>query len=198
VSDKIPVIETLLERCDALCIGGAMANTLLAARGVDLKASRVEKDKLSLARTLLDKARDKGVEVLLPSDVVVAKSLDATSGRQTEIALLTDGEMALDIGPKTRREFAARIEKAKTVFWNGPMGLFENAPFAEGTFAVAKALTDSRAFSIVGGGDSAAAIRAAGEDVAKKIGFISTGGGASLELIEGKKLPGVEALRVVS
>jgi phosphoglycerate kinase len=198
VSDKIPVIETLLERCDALCIGGAMANTLLAAQGKDMKASRVEKDMLALSRTLLEKAQDKRVDVLLPTDVVVAKSLDATSGRQTEVHFLTEGEMALDIGPATSRAFAARIGKAKTVFWNGPMGLFENAPFSEGTFAIAHALTVSSAFSVVGGGDSAAAIRAAGEDVASKIGFISTGGGASLELIEGKKLPGVEALRVAT
>ncbi|HVU00930.1 MAG TPA: phosphoglycerate kinase [Polyangiaceae bacterium] len=195
VADKIDVIEALLERCDALCIGGAMANTLLAAQGKDLKASRIEKDKLSLGRTVLEKARDKGVDVLLPTDVVVAGSLDAASGRTTDVGMLQDGEMALDVGPKTVEAFSARILKAKTVFWNGPMGLFEKEPFSRGTFAVAKALTESSAFSVVGGGDSAAAIRAAGDEVAKKIGFISTGGGASLELIEGKKLPGVEALR---
>src|SRR5262249_50311499 len=154
-----------------------------AAQGKDLKASRIEGDKLSLSRTLLDKARDKGVEVMLPVDVVVARSLEATSGRVTEVNLLTDGEMALDVGPKTSAAFAARISGAKTVFWNGPMGLFESAPFAEGTFAVARALTQSPAFSVVGGGDSAAAIRAAGGEIAQKIGFISTGGGASLELI---------------
>jgi len=196
VSDKIAVIEALLERCTAICIGGAMANTFLAAQGKDMKASRVEKDKLSLSRTLLEKAEAKGVEILLPMDVVAARSLDATSGRRTEVTLLTEGEMALDVGQKTTELFATRIAKAKTVFWNGPMGLFENAPFASGTFAVARALTESKAFTVVGGGDSAAAIRAAGSDVAEKIGFISTGGGASLELLEGKKLPGVEALRV--
>ena len=198
VADKIDVIETLLDRCDTLCIGGAMANTLLAARGLDMRASRIEKDKLSLSRTLLDKAREKGVDVLLPTDVVTAMSLDATSGRTTEVHFLTEGEMALDVGPKTVEAFAARIAKAKTVFWNGPMGLFESAPFANGTFGIARALAESPAWSVVGGGDSAAAIRAAGADIAQKIGFISTGGGASLELIEGKKLPGVEALRIAT
>jgi phosphoglycerate kinase len=195
VSDKIAVIEALLERCTAICIGGAMANTFLAAQGKDMRASRVEKDKLSLSRTLLEKASDRGVEILLPVDVVAATSLEATSGRRTEVTLLTEGEMALDVGQKTTELFASRIAKAKTVFWNGPMGLFENAPFASGTFAVARALTEASAFTVVGGGDSAAAIRAAGEGIAGKIGFISTGGGASLELLEGKKLPGVEALR---
>ena len=199
VSDKIPVIEVLLDRCDALCIGGAMANTLLAAQGKDMKASRVEKDMLALSRTLLEKALDKKVDILLPTDVVVAKSLDATSGRQTEVQFLTEGEMALDIGRQTSRKCSRRASrKAKTVFWNGPMGLFESAPFADGTFSIARALTTSPAFSVVGGGDSAAAIRAAGPEIAEKIGFISTGGGASLELIEGKKLPGVEALRVAT
>jgi phosphoglycerate kinase len=195
VADKLGVIETLLERCDTLCIGGAMANTLLAAQGLDMKASRVEKDKLSLARTLLEKARDRGVDVLLPVDVVTGTSVESTSGRRTEVTLLTDGEMALDIGRKTVESFSARIARAKTVFWNGPMGLFESVPFAEGTFSVARALTESSAFTVVGGGDSAAAVRAAGPEVAAKIGFISTGGGASLELLEGRKLPGIEALR---
>ncbi len=196
VADKIGVIESLFDKCDVLAIGGAMANTLLAAQGVDLKGSKIEKDKLALSRTLLDKARSRGVEVLLPVDVVAATSLDATEGRATEATLLRDGEMALDVGPKTAKLFGDRIATAKTVFWNGPMGLFENPAFSGGTFAVAQALADSAAFSVVGGGDSAAAIRAAGGDIATKISFISTGGGASLELLEGKKLPGVEALRV--
>ncbi len=195
VADKIGVIEALFDRCDAICVGGAMANTLLAARGVDMRASRVEKDKLSLSRTLLDKARDKGVDVLLPVDVVAAPALDAPSGRETDVGMLADGEMALDVGPKTVQLFGSRIAQAKTVFWNGPMGLFEHAPFASGTFSVARAIAESSAFSVVGGGDSAAAVRAAGPEIAARIGFISTGGGASLELLEGKKLPGVEALR---
>jgi phosphoglycerate kinase len=198
VADKIAVIESLLDKCDALCIGGAMANTLLAAEGADLRASRVEKDKLALSRSLLEKARGKGVDILLPVDVVAATSLDAESGTVRPATGLHEGDMALDIGPKTVELFAARIANAKTVFWNGPMGLFEKKPFSKGTFAIANAIASSPGFSVVGGGDSAAAVRAAGEEIAAKMGFISTGGGAALELIEGKKLPGVEALRAAS
>jgi phosphoglycerate kinase len=198
VSDKIAVIEVLLDRCSAICIGGAMANTFLAAKGLDLAASRVEKDKLPLARTLLEKAAAKGVEVLLPVDVIAATSLDATSGRTTDVNQLRDAEMALDIGPRSVELFNRKLAQSKTIFWNGPMGLFESKPFSSGTFGVAEGITSSKAFSVVGGGDSAAAVRAAGPEVAAKISFISTGGGASLELLEGKKLPGVEALRVAT
>lgn len=195
VADKIGVIESLLERCDALCIGGAMANTLLAAQGADMRSSKIEKDKLALSRTLLEKAKNRGVEILLPTDVVAATSLDAAGGTVKAASGLAEGDMALDVGPRTVELFSDRIAKAKTVFWNGPMGLFEKAPFSTGTFGIARAIAASPAFSVVGGGDSAAAVRAAGSDVAGKMGFISTGGGAALELIEGKKLPGVEALR---
>jgi phosphoglycerate kinase len=195
VSDKIAVIEALLQNADALVIGGAMANTFLAAKGVNMRASKIEEDKLPLARTLLEKAREKKVDVALPVDVVVAESLDATEGRVVRASEIPEGYMALDIGPATVLDFAKRFETAKTVFWNGPMGLFEKPAFANGTFGVARALADSKAFTVVGGGDSAAAVHAAGEDVAKKMGHISTGGGASLELIEGKKLPGIEVLR---
>lgn len=196
VTDKIGVIEALFDKCEALCIGGAMANTLLAAQGKDLKNSKIEKDQLPLARTLLSKARSKNVEVLLPTDVVVAETIEASEGRVSAVGAIPDGTLALDIGPETVERFAAQLTGAKTIFWNGPMGLFENAAFSKGTFNIARAVADSAAFSVVGGGDSAAAVRAAGEDIAKKIGFISTGGGASLELLEGKKLPGIEALRM--
>jgi phosphoglycerate kinase len=195
VSDKIKVIESLLKKCDTICIGGAMANTLLAANGAAMKSSRLEKDQLALARTLLEQARDRGVKLLLPTDVVVAASLDAIAGEVVSVRAIPDGHMALDIGPNTVKAFAAEIAKAKTVFWNGPMGLFENAPFASGSIGIARALAESTAFTVVGGGDSVAAVAAAGEGFAEKINFISTGGGASLELIEGLKLPGVEALR---
>ncbi len=195
VADKIGVIEALLEKSNALCIGGAMANTLLAARGADMKASKLEQDWLARARTLLDKARDKGVDVLLPVDVVVATSLEAREGKTVKVAEIPADHMALDIGPETLELFAKRVRGAKTIFWNGPMGLFENEPFAAGTRGMASALADSPGFSVVGGGDSAAALRQAGEEIASKIGFVSTGGGAALELLEGKKLPGVEALR---
>lgn len=202
VSDKIEVLDQLLERVDALVIGGAMANTFLAAQGVDVAASKVEADKLPLARTILEKARTRNVKLLLPTDVVVAGSLDASEGSIVDVGqALPSGTMALDVGPRSVAAFSATFEGAKTILWNGPLGLFEKAPFAAGTFGVAKAIADASsraqnpAFSVIGGGDSAAAVHAAGGDVAARISHISTGGGASLELLEGKKLPGVEALR---
>ncbi len=202
VSDKIEVIEALLERVDVLLVGGAMANTFLAARGVDVAASKVESDKLPLARTILDKARSgrggRTVELVLPVDVVVARSLDAAEGTVVDVAAIPAGTMALDIGPKTVALFCKHFANAKTILWNGPLGLFEKAPFSQGTFGVAAAIADSKAFSVIGGGDSAAAVVAAGGDIASRISHISTGGGASLELLEGKKLPGVEALRGAS
>ena len=197
VSDKIAVVDSLLEKVSALVVGGAMANTFLAARGKNMGKSLVEADKLALARTILEKAEAKGVDLVLPVDVVVAASTQA--GEADAQTVSVDGvpadKMALDIGPRTVAEIAKRIGEAKTVFWNGPMGLFERPAFARGTFAVARAMADSRAFTVVGGGDSAAAVHAAGEDIAKKMKHISTGGGASLELVEGKKLPGIEVLR---
>jgi phosphoglycerate kinase len=199
VSDKIDVIEALLERVDALLIGGAMANTFLAAKGVDVAASKVEADKLPLARTIFDKARSgrggRTVDLVIPTDVVVASSIDATEGTTVDVGSIPSGTMALDIGPKTVALFSRRFEGAKTILWNGPLGMFEKPAFSNGTFAVARAIAASSAYSVIGGGDSAAAVVAAGGDVASKISHISTGGGASLELLEGKKLPGVEALR---
>jgi len=195
VSDKMAVVESLLERIDVLVIGGAMANTFLSARGKDMAKSLVETDKMAMARTILDRARDKGVEVLLPVDVVVAASTDAPAGEVVDVDSVPAGKMALDIGPRSVAAFGRSFADAKTIFWNGPMGLFERAPFATGTFGVARAMASSRAFTVVGGGDSAAAVRAAGDGIAEKMRHISTGGGASLELIEGKKLPGIEVLR---
>jgi phosphoglycerate kinase len=195
VTDKIAVVESLLERVDSLIIGGAMANTFLAAQGKNMQASLVEGDKLALARTILDRARDRGVEVLLPVDVVIASGPQSADSSTTSVDAIPAATMALDIGPRSLQEFARRFANAKTIFWNGPMGLFEKAPFAAGTFGVAKAMAESGAFTVVGGGDSAAAVHAAGEAIAKKMTHISTGGGASLELIEGKKLPGIEVLR---
>ena len=195
VSDKIAVVEALLEQVQTLVIGGAMANTFLAAQGKNMQASKVEADKLSLARTILEKAKTKKVEILLPTDLVVAQSLEASSGTVVAAGAVPEHHMALDIGPKSLEAFAAAFVTAKTVFWNGPMGLFEKAAFSAGTFGLAKALADASAFTVVGGGDSAAAVYAAGGDIAGKMDHISTGGGASLELIEGKKLPGIEVLR---
>ena len=195
VSDKLKVIGALLQKCNAICIGGAMANTFLAAAGNALKDSKLELEQLPLARTLLEQARDRGVRIVLPTDVVVAEDKDATDGEVVNVRSIPDRHMALDIGPASVRAIATEVIKAKSVFWNGPMGLFENPAFAAGSIGVANALADSAAFTVVGGGDSVAAVAAAGPDVAQKISFISTGGGASLELIEGLKLPGVEALR---
>jgi phosphoglycerate kinase len=194
VTGKIEVLEALLGRVDRMLIGGAMANTFLVATGKTLGSSRFEEDKLPLARNFLRKAIERGVEVLLPSDVIAADSLDAAAGEAVAVGGLSGGQMALDIGPQTTARYAEVIERARTIFWNGPMGVFEKAPFATGTVAVARAVAGNRlAFSVVGGGDSAAAVASAG--VADRISHVSTGGGASLELIQGIDLPGIAALR---
>ena len=195
VSDKIDVVEALLNVVDTLAIGGAMANTFLAAQGKNMQKSRVEDDKLPLARTIMSKAEGKGVKLVLPVDVVVAPGLDATEGRTVGVDAVPEGTMALDGGPKTGELIGKELDRAKTIFWNGPMGLFETPAFAAGTFEVAKRMSKVQGFTVVGGGDSAAAVKQAGEEVARGFNHISTGGGASLELIEGKRLPGVEALR---
>ena len=194
VSDKIAVLENLLGRVNAFLIGGAMANTFLKAKGANVGASRVEEDKLALARAFLKKADDRKVEVLLPVDVVAAASLDAGEGQVVRADQVPGEAMALDIGPETARGFADRITRARTVFWNGPMGVFEKRPFAKGTVAVAEAVASCRGLTVVGGGDSVAAVNEV--DVGAKITHISTGGGASLEFIEGRTLPGIAALEV--
>ena len=193
VSDKIKVIESLLPRVDALLIGGAMAYTFLAAQDIPVGTSLVEKDKLDLARHLLDAAQRKGAQLVLPLDHVCAREPKAGAERlEVKERAIPDGWMGLDIGPKTVDLYREKIAIAKTVLWNGPMGLFEIPAFSHGTFAVAKALADSEATSIVGGGDSAAAVEQAG--LAAKMSHVSTGGGASLEFLEGRELPGVKAL----
>ncbi len=195
VSDKIDVIEALLSKVKTLLIGGAMANTFLVAKGCNMQSSKVESDKLSLARTLLEKAAARNVTVMLPTDVVVADSFKATTGTVALVDALPKGSIALDIGPATREAYVREVASARTMFWNGPMGLFERAAFAQGSFAIARAMAASTGFTVVGGGDSAAAVHAAGQGVAAAISHISTGGGAALELIEGKRLPGIEVLR---
>ena len=194
VSDKIDVVESLLNKADVLVIGGAMANTFLAAQGKKMQKSLIEEDKLPLARTIMEKAITKKVKLVLPVDLVVAEGLDATSGQVVDAGSVPEGTMALDIGPKTVDLIKAELLKAKTVFWNGPMGLFETRAFETGTLDVARTMAKIGAFTVIGGGDSAAAVKLAGKDVVEGIDHISTGGGASLELIEGKKLPGVLAL----
>jgi phosphoglycerate kinase len=194
VSDKIKVIDQLMGKVDALLIGGAMAYTFLSARGVPVGASRVEKDKIDVARRILDKAAQSRVEVLLPTDHVVAREPKAGVQVST-VAEIPEGMLGLDIGPKTREQYRRRILSAKTVFWNGPMGLFEVAEFAPGTREVAEALAEATAGgarTVVGGGDSAAAIAEMG--LASKVTHVSTGGGASLEFLEGRELPGVKIL----
>ncbi|ABB15471.1 phosphoglycerate kinase [Carboxydothermus hydrogenoformans] len=193
VSDKIGVIENLLGKVDVLLIGGGMANTFLKAMGYETGKSLVEEDKVNLAGELMNKAKEVGVKLLLPSDVVVAPRIEAgVPSKIVAVDSIPAEEMALDIGEKTAKHFREEILKAKTVVWNGPMGVFEVEPFDRGTVAVAEAVAESGALSVVGGGDSVAAVEKAG--VADKITHISTGGGASLEFLEGKKLPGVEVL----
>jgi phosphoglycerate kinase len=195
VSDKIPVITHLMNKVDALVIGGGMAYTFLKALGEQVGKSLVEEDKVELAKQLLQEAKTRKLKLLLPVDHVVADKIDVNAHVQKidQGQAIPAGLMALDIGPKTVDIFSEEISRARTIVWNGPMGVFEVAPFAKGTFAIAKAVAENAgATTIVGGGDSVAAVHAAG--VADKITHISTGGGASLEFLEGKKLPGVEAL----
>ena len=193
VGDKILLIRNLLERVDVLLVGGAMSYTFLAARGVEVGSSRVEADRLDLARELLASAAQREVELLLPTDHVCGRSFEAdTETRVTEGPSIPRGFLGLDIGPRTIETFAARIATAGTVIWNGPMGVFEWERFAAGTLAVARAAADGKRLSIVGGGDSAAAAEKFG--LSGRFSHVSTGGGASLELLEGKVLPGVAAL----
>ncbi len=194
ISDKIGVIDNLLDKVDALLIGGGMANTFLRARGVNVGNSLLEADKVELAGKLMRKAKAGGVELQLPVDAVVAPAASPDAEHKVVgVQEIPPDGMVLDIGPQTVQNFTERIKGAATVVWNGPMGVFEMEPFAGGTLAVAKALAESGAVTVVGGGDSAAAVQKAG--VADQITHISTGGGASLEFLEGKELPGVAALQ---
>jgi phosphoglycerate kinase len=195
VSDKIDVIRNLLTKVDALLIGGAMAYTFLKAQGRKTGKSLVEGDKVELAKELLEEAKKRNVRLFLPADHVTAEKIDGAAKTQvvTTDAGIPDGQMGLDIGPETITAFSKEIAGAKTIVWNGPMGVFETPLFAKGTMKIAEAIAaNSKSISIVGGGDSVAAVHQSG--VADKISHISTGGGASLEFLEGKKLPGVEAL----
>jgi phosphoglycerate kinase len=194
VSDKIEVLDALLGRVNAILIGGAMANTFLEAQGKALGKSKVERDKLPVARNFLRKASEQKIPVHLPIDVVVAGSLDDEGSKVVSVDAIPADAMALDIGPATVESYRKTLAAARTVFWNGPMGVFEKPKFAQGTFEIARALADNRlALTVVGGGDSAAAITQAG--LADKVTHVSTGGGASLEFIQGIDLPGIAALR---
>jgi phosphoglycerate kinase len=193
VSDKVGVITNLLAKVDALLIGGAMSYTFYRAKGLPVGTSLVEEDKVDLAKDILRQAAERKVKLLLPVDHVIADAFDAKANTKTvgEAGIL-DGWMALDVGPKTSELYAAEIRRAKTVVWNGPMGCFEMAPFAAGTLAVAQAIAETKCLSIIGGGDSVSAVNKSG--LADRMTHISTGGGASLEFLEGKILPGVAAL----
>jgi len=193
VSDKIGVIQNLLDRVTTLLIGGGMAYTFLKAEGFQIGKSLVEEDQIGFSLNLLEKAKGK-IKFFLPSDHIAAERMDVQAKREiVKNDKIPSGWVCLDIGPETVKTFSEEIKSAKTIVWNGPMGVFEMEPFSQGTFAIAKAIANSSAFSIVGGGDSVAAVNKAG--VADRINHISTGGGASLEFLEGKKLPGIEALR---
>ncbi len=193
VSDKIGVIQNLLDKVSTLLIGGGMAYTFLKAKGFEVGKSLVEEDQTGFSLDLLENAKGK-IKFFLPSDHVAAEKMDANAERKIVTSgQIPSGWVCLDIGPETVKAFSVEIQSAKTLVWNGPMGVFEMEPFSHGTFAIAQAVAGSSAFSIVGGGDSVAAVNRAG--VADRISHISTGGGASLEFLEGKKLPGIEALR---
>jgi phosphoglycerate kinase len=192
VSDKVALVEHLIGKVDGLLIGGGMAFTFLRALGHAVGRSLVEPDRIETARRALDAARRRGVQLTLPVDTVVADGLDSPSGRAVGIREIPEAQMGLDIGPRTVDRFAAVLKSARTIVWNGPMGVFEKPAFAAGTVAVARAVADAPAFSVIGGGDTIAAVNMAG--VADRIGYISTAGGAFLEFLEGRALPGVEAL----
>ncbi|MGG3884067.1 phosphoglycerate kinase [Brevibacillus panacihumi] len=193
VKDKIAVIENLLTKVDHLIIGGGMANTFLKAQGYAIGASLCEDDKLDLARSLMEQAKERGVNLMMPIDVVVADRFAADAEKKTvAIDAIPEGWMALDVGPKTVEAYHRVIVESKTVVWNGPMGVFEMDAFAQGTIGVARAMKECSGTTIIGGGDSVAAVEKAG--VAEEMTHISTGGGASLEFMEGKELPGVTVL----
>ncbi|MEM8930534.1 MAG: phosphoglycerate kinase [Acidobacteriota bacterium] len=193
IEGKIDTLENLLPRLDVLLVGGGMANTFLAARGHDMARSLVEADRVALASELLDRAAGESTRVILPSDVVVTDSLDQPGRVETvTVDAIPSGTMAVDVGEATRAAFLAEVASAGTLFWNGPLGVFEKPPFDAGTQAVADGLADCSGFTVIGGGETVAAVRRAG--VADRLGHVSTGGGASLEMLAGKTLPGVAAL----
>jgi phosphoglycerate kinase len=193
VSTKLTVLESLIEKCDKLIVGGGIANTFLAATGVPVGKSLHEADMLDMARALIDKARARGAEIPLPTDVVVAREFAATAHADVRgIHDVTADDMILDIGPDTAERFGALLQEAGTILWNGPVGVFEFDQFGEGTRVIAQAIARSKAFSLAGGGDTLAAIEKYG--VEDGISYISTGGGAFLEFVEGKVLPAVEVL----
>jgi phosphoglycerate kinase len=192
VSDKLMLVESLLARVDALLVGGGMAYTFLRALGHDVGRSLVEVDRLETARRVLETSRRRGTPIVLPVDAVAAEGPESSATRVVSVRAIPAAHMGLDIGPATVERFAEPLRRARTIVWNGPMGVFEREPFAAGTLALARAVAEASAFSVAGGGDTVSAIRRAG--VEARIDYISTAGGAFLEFLEGRALPGVEAL----
>jgi phosphoglycerate kinase len=192
VSDKVALVESLVARVDALVIGGGMAFTFLRALGHAVGRSLVEPDRIDAARAAMEAARRRGVQITLPVDAVVAEGLDSPSGRAVGVREIPATHMGLDIGPLTIVRFTEVLRTARTIVWNGPMGVFERPAFANGTIAIGRAVAEAQAFSVIGGGDTIAAVALAG--VTERIGYISTAGGAFLEFLEGRRLPGVDAL----
>jgi phosphoglycerate kinase len=192
VSDKLALVEHLLERVEALLIGGGMSFTFLRALGHEVGRSLLEADQVQTARRVLESARRRGVPLALPVDTIVTPGVDSSAGRAVGVREIPVDQMGLDIGPLTVERFRSTLRTARTIVWNGPMGVFEKPPFAAGTLAIARAVAESPGFSVIGGGDTVAAVARAG--VADRIGYLSTAGGAFLEFLEGRKLPGVEAL----
>ena len=191
---KIAALEALVERADTVLIGGGMANHFVKALGLEIGTSLLEPDGVPIARKVMDRCRERGVSLVLPSDFIVAPSLEkAAEARAVSMNAIPAGQSAFDVGPKTLEMFRRMSKDARTIFWNGPMGVFETKPFDEGTMGVARMMAASTGFTVVGGGESVEAVHAAG--VAGKISHVSTGGGASLDLVSGAKLPGIEALR---
>ena len=194
VSDKLGIIRTLLDKVQSICIGGAMAYTFLKAQGHSVGTSRVEEDQLDVAKKILAAAKTRGVDFLLPSDhVVAAQFSESASAEETKGVDIADGMMGLDIGPQSRQRYCDVVSGAASFLWNGPMGVFEWERFGEGTFAIARTAAKCAGYTVVGGGDSVAAIEAAG--VAAEVTHVSTGGGASLELLQTGDLPGLRVLR---
>jgi phosphoglycerate kinase len=192
VSDKIALVEHLLGRVDTLLVGGGMAFTFLRALGHDVGRSLLEAGHVETARRVLEAARQRSVELVLPVDAIVGAGVESPAGRAVAVTEIPADQMGLDIGPLTVARFASALARARTIVWNGPMGVFERPAFASGTLAIARAVAEASAFSVIGGGDTIAAVQQAG--VSRRIGYISTAGGAFLEFLEGRKLPGVEAL----
>jgi phosphoglycerate kinase len=192
VSEKFAVLEHLLDRVDALLLGGGMANTVLLTQGHQIGSSLAEPDRVEEAHRLIERAREQSVFMAVPTDVVIAKSLDSIMTNVVSVEDIPVDQAIFDIGPETVGRYCRRIADARTIFWNGPMGVFERAPFANGTLGIARCVADASGYTVVGGGDSLAALEVAG--VAERIDHISTGGGASLEYLEGRVLPGIAAL----